>query len=233
MEQQLKICNEIKSMFEEYYSELKTTKIIALTNNLKNKYLGCYDANKKTIRIALTYEDKIFEPSQFIFTLLHEFAHCIDFSNNLTIKLTKHYDAHGKHFYDVFRNIISLANKLNIYKITMNGSLERIDSISCTDDTKSIKIGYSKIYSKNHSNEQTNKLSNKLSNCVEKYDLIRVNIRNGKICRSYTINLSDANSEDKLKNIIKSKLNIIKEFSISIDTGVLQNGSNITIIKNK
>lgn len=62
MENQLQICNEIKRMFEEHYPELKSVKINALTNNLKNKYLGCYDANNKTIQIVLTHEGKIFEP---------------------------------------------------------------------------------------------------------------------------------------------------------------------------
>lgn len=208
----LLICNKIKTLFVEYYPELENITINVLQEKKHNGCLGFYDFKKKLVCISFSYENRKFEPSQFIFTLLHEFAHCIDLNNDII-----DVDPHGKQFYDIFRNVINIANKLNIYHVSMNGSLERIDNILYLDNSKSVKIGSSPMYPD--------------TSVKTKSNLIRINIKNGKNIKSYSIDLKEFSTNQTLKHFITSKLNIKKDFDINIDTIELKNNSVVTIIK--
>lgn len=206
----LLICNEIKTIYENYYLELKKIKIKINISKI-NKYLGCYDPNKKIIWMSFSCENgNKFEPSQFIFTLLHEFSHVIADNNNVSVSND---NPHGKQFYDIFRNIICIANKLNIYHIIMNGMLERVDSVAHLDPSKSVKIGYSIQY----------------PDSTSKSNLIRIGLKNGKNVKYFCVDLKSVDSEDSLKKFIKNKLNISKTFDIKINTNILKNNCIVII----
>ena len=207
------ICNEIKLLFSEQYIELKNVSIVEISENYKHNYLGFYDSKKNLICLLLSHNNIKLQPSQFIFTLLHEFSHCIDIHNNPNI--SKDYNFHGKEFYDIFRNVIKFADQLDIFHVTMNNSLERIDDITYLDHTKSIKIGY----------------SNKYPDFKKTVSLIRINIKNGKNVKTFTIDSNDVDSIEKIKCFIKNKLGINKNFNVVISDNTIQNNSVISVIK--
>jgi hypothetical protein len=228
LDSMLAICEEIRVLLCPFFSSLELVEIHSTLKDheLNAQYAGyCHILNDPCVtkHIYLQFQrsrgSEWLPISQIIPTLLHEFAHCINFDRfyaSSSVSYLKVHD-HGGEFYQCFREVVQKAKELDIYQFTMNASLERIDSYSCDNmEESSLKIGYS-IRFPDSSN----------SNEMRKSESYRIQVQYGKSkIKSFLYSTTE-----ELIPFLQKKFSIQKSISIEIVGDKLMNNCLIKMRK--